>query len=206
MNGLLGKKIGMACIFGEDGSAIPVTMIEVGPCYVTQLKTNETDGYNAVQLGYAPIKEKTLKKPSKGHFAKSGTKALKVLREFRDFEGEEIKLGDELTVELFSVGDRVNVSATSKGKGFAGTMKRHNFHGSQRTHGQSDRMRAPGSIGQSSNPSRVFKGMKMAGRMGNRRVTIKKIQVVRIDPKQNLLVLKGSVPGPKTGMVEIRKV
>ena len=205
MAGILGKKIRMTQIFDEDGTALPVTIISAGPCYVTQIKSQKIDGYDAVQLGYSEVKEKHVKLPQKGHTKKASTNPLKHYREFTPFEDREIKLGDELKVNVFSEGELIEVSGQSKGKGFQGVMKRHNFHGANMTHGQSDRQRAPGSIGQSSNPSRVFKGTKMAGRMGNDRVSIPSVRIVKIDEEKNLIFVKGPIPGGDGSLVELKK-
>ena len=205
MSGLIGKKIGMTRVFSEDGEHIPVTVIKAGPCFVTQIKTQEKDGYDAVQLGFEDVKEKNVTKPRSGHFQKASVSPKRFLCEFKPFANDEVKLGSEVKVDIFSEGEIVTVSGTSKGRGFAGVMKRHNFSGAQMTHGQSDRQRSPGSIGQSSWPSKVFKGMRMAGRMGNDRVTISGLAVVKIDSEKNLLFIKGSVPGSKNGYLEIRK-
>ena len=171
MSGLIGKKIGMTRVFSENGEHIPVTVIKAGPCFVTQIKTQEKDGYDAVQLGFEDVREKNVTKPRNGHFQKASVSPKRIIREFKPFAGDEVKLGAEVTVDIFTEGEKVTVSGTSIGRGFAGVMKRHNFAGAQMTHGQSDRQRSPGSIGQSSWPSKVFKGMRMAGRMGNDRVT-----------------------------------
>lgn len=206
MVGLLGRKVGMTRTFDEDGHDIPVTVLEVGPCCVTQIKTENTDGYSAVQLGFVEKKESRVSKPLQGHFAKAKVKPTYFLKEFRDFELEkEVKLGEEINVSVFTPGDIVSITSRSKGKGFQGVMKRHGFSGSQKTHGQSDRMRAPGSIGQSSYPSKVFKGMKMAGRTGYRRQTMKNLEVVKTIEEQNLLLVKGSVPGSVNNIIEIKK-
>ena len=205
MNGLIGKKIGMTRIFSEGGEHIPVTVVQAGPCYVTQLKTLENDGYEAVQLGFEDVKDKYVNKPRIGHFQKASVSPKRILREFKPFAKDEANIGKEITVDIFEIGDKVTITGTSKGHGFAGVMKRHNFAGAQITHGQSDRQRSPGSIGQSSWPSRVFKGMKMPGRMGNDRVTIPGLVIVKVDAEQNLLFVKGSVPGARNGYVEIRK-
>lgn len=206
MNGLLGKKLGMTSIFKADGTVVPVTLIEAGPCHIVQVKTAERDGYRAVQLGYLPKKEKGLTKAALGHLKKAGVSPLGVLKEFELSGQSEAKPGDTITVERFTAGEKVDISGISKGRGFAGVMKRHHFSGAQRTHGQSDRQRAPGSLGQSSDPSRVFKGLRMAGHMGNARVTAKNLTVVRVDAQKNILAIKGAVPGPNNGFVEIRKV
>ncbi|MBR3442957.1 MAG: 50S ribosomal protein L3 [Bacteroidaceae bacterium] len=204
MPGLLGKKIGMTSVFSADGKNLPCTVIEVGPCVVTQVKTVEKDGYAAVQVGFQEAKEKNTSKPMKGHFAKAGTTPKRHLAEFT-FE-EEHALGDVLTVEFFNDAPYVDVVGTSKGKGFAGVVKRHGFGGvGQSTHGQDDRARKPGSIGACATPSRVFKNLRMAGQMGNERVTTHNLQVIKIIPEHNLLLLKGSVPGCKGSIVTIKK-
>lgn len=203
MAGLLGHKIGMTQIFNEDGIVVPVTVVQAGPCYVTQLKTEESDGYQAAQIGFYEKKEKTVTKPEKGVFDKAGVKPTRYLREFDFSDMAEIKVGDELKADLFKIGDLVRVSGISKGKGFQGTVKRYNFRGGPKSHGQSDRLRAPGSLGQSSYPSRVFKGIKMSGRMGTDRITLKKVVIVRVDTENNLIFLKGSVPGSKNTLLEI---
>ncbi|MDE3059072.1 MAG: 50S ribosomal protein L3 [Bacteroidota bacterium] len=206
MSGLLGKKIGMTSVYDENGISIPCTVIEAGPCYVTQIRTKERDGYEAVQLGFDEKPERLLTKPLQGHFAKANTKALRLLREFRNFNPSELKIGAEVKVDVFAKGDKVSVTAKSKGRGFQGVVKRHHFSGvGMATHGQSDRVRAPGSIGASSYPSRVFRGMRMAGRMGFENVTVKNLVVVKVIPESNLLLVKGSIPGAKNTYVEIRK-
>ncbi|OGU19090.1 MAG: 50S ribosomal protein L3 [Ignavibacteria bacterium GWA2_55_25] len=206
MSGMLGKKLGMTSIFDESGQMIPCTIIEAGPCYVTQIKTKEKDGYDAVQLGYDEINERLANKPMKGHLRKSGVRPLRLLSEFRSFNGTKLELGAELKVDLFQQGDTVDVTGRSKGRGFQGVVKRHHFGGvGMTTHGQSDRVRAPGSIGGSSYPSRVFKGMRMAGRMGGERVTVKNLTVVKVISDSNILIVKGSVPGAINSYVEIIK-
>jgi large subunit ribosomal protein L3 len=205
MSGIIGKKIGMTRLFSETGEHVPVTVIAAGPCAVTQVKTQATDGYDAVQLGFDDVREKLVSKPRKGHFQKASVAPKRILVEFMPFADKEVKAGSEITVDIFSQGDKVTISGTSKGRGFAGVMRRHNFSGAQITHGQSDRQRAPGAIGQSSYPSRVFKGTRMGGRMGNDRVTIKGLQVVKVDAENNLLMVKGSVPGARNSYLEIRK-
>ena len=202
MKGILGKKIGMTRIFDESGDTVAATLIEAGPCVVVQIKTDEKDGYNAVQLGYAEQKEKRITKPVLGHFKRANVKPHRVLKEFRDMEGE-YKEGDQILSDIFSPGERVNVAGLSKGRGFAGVVKRHGFRGGPKTHGQSDRHRAPGSIGQSAYPKRVFKGIKMAGRMGHKRTTIRNLEVVKVLPDRNLILLKGGVPGARNSIVEI---
>jgi len=205
MIGLIGKKIGMTSIFLEDGTNIPCTVLEVGPCMVTQVKTEESDGYNAVQIAYGEKKEKNTPNPMKGHFKKAGVPFSKVVREVRNCE-LDVNLGDEITLEVFQEGDMVNVSARTKGKGFQGVVKRHGFRGvGMRTHGQHNRERAPGSIGMSSDPSRVYKGMRMAGRMGNVNVKQKNLKVVKVMPERNILFVRGAVPGHKGTFVFIEK-
>ncbi len=203
MSGILGKKIGMTNIFDELGHVVPVTVIEAGPCYVTQVKTLENDGYEAVQVGFGTKKEKRVNKPLAGHVKKANVAAPKRMKEFSGFEGKDLKPGDEIKADIFKPGDRVKVAGISKGKGFTGVMKRHNFGGGPVTHGQSDRLRAPGSLGQSSDPSRVYKGLRMAGQMGNKRLTVKNLRVVRVDAEKNLLFIKGAVPGARNSYVEI---
>jgi large subunit ribosomal protein L3 len=206
MNGLLGKKIGMTSIFDDAGRVVPCTVIEAGPCYVTQIKTKERDGYEAVQLGFDEAKERLVKKPAKGHFAKANAKATRLIREFRGNGVAEVQPGQEIKVDtVFAKGDVVSVIGTSKGRGFQGVVKRHHFGGGFRTHGQSDRERAPGSIGSSSHPSRVFKGLRMAGRMGGTQITVRNLKVVGIIADSNLLLVKGSVPGAINGYLEIHK-
>ncbi len=206
MIGILGKKIGMTSVFDENGEAIPCTVIEAGPCYVTQIKTKEKDGYEAVQLGFDEKKDRLVNKPLKGHFAKAKMKAMRLLKEFSGFNGTPLKMGDEVKVDLFAPGDIVDVSGKSKGRGFQGVVKRHHFGGvGMTTHGASDRVRAPGSIGGSSYPSRVFKGMRMGGRMGFERVTIRNLKVVKVIPESNILIVSGSVPGAINGYLEIEK-
>ena len=205
MSGLIGKKVGMTSIFDENGKNIPCTVIEAGPCVVTQVRTEEVDGYNALQLGFDDKAEKRANKAEKGHYKKAGTSPKKKVVEFRDFEGE-FKLGDTVGVDLFQEGEFVDVIGTSKGKGFQGVVKRHGFGGvGQATHGQHNRLRAPGSIGAASYPARVFKGMKMAGQMGNERVTVQNLRVLKVVPEKNLLVVKGCVPGHKNAYITIEK-
>ncbi len=203
MAGILGLKVGMTQIFDNDGLVVPVTVIKAGPCYVTQIKTKEKDGYNAVQLAFYDAKEKRVTKPLKGHFEKAGVSPKRFLVEFDFGEDHGLKVGDELKVDILKEGTQVKVSGTSKGKGFQGVVKRHHFNGGPKTHGQSDRWRAPGSLGQSSYPSRVFKGLRMAGRMGGKRSTLKNVKVVKVDAENNLLFLKGAVPGARNSLVEI---
>ena len=205
MPGLLGKKIGMTSVFSADGKNVPCTVIEVGPCVVTQVKTVEKDGYEALQLGFKDQKEKHLTKPELGHFKKAGVDPKRHLAEFKGF-GADYKIGDTISVDLFAETEFVDIVGTSKGKGFQGVVKRHGFGGvGQSTHGQHNRLRAPGSIGACSYPAKVFKGMRMAGQMGNERVTVQNLQVVKIIPEHNLLMIKGSVPGSKGSIVIIEK-
>lgn len=204
MPGIIGKKLGMTSIYSAEGKNLPCTLIECGPCVVTQVKTEEKDGYSSVQLGYGDRKEKNTPKALKGHFKKAGTSPKAKLVEFDGFE--EAKLGDEITVEIFQEGSFVDVTGTSKGKGFQGVVKRHNFRGvGDATHGQHNRMRAPGSIGAASYPARVFKGMKMAGQTGSDRVKVGNLQVLKVLAEKNVLIVKGSIPGPKGSYVIVEK-
>jgi large subunit ribosomal protein L3 len=205
MSGIIGKKVGMTSIFDADGKNIPCTVIEAGPCVVTQLRTVDTDGYTAVQLAFSDKKEKNTTGSLKGHFAKAGTTPKRKLVEFKTFEDEKA-LGDTVDVSIFVEGDFVDVVGTSKGKGFQGVVKRHGFGGvGGQTHGQHNRLRAPGSLGASSWPSRVFKGMRMAGRTGGDRVKIQNLQVLKVYTEQNLLVVSGSIPGAKGSYVIVDK-
>lgn len=203
MKEILGKKIGMTRIFEESGEAVPATVIEAGPCPIVQVKTVEKDGYAAYQVGYGSRHANRTTKPMAGHFAKAGVEPTHIVREVR-VDGEELKVGGKLEVGLFKIGDRVDVTGTSRGLGFAGTMKRHHFSGGNKTHGQSDRWRAPGSIGQSSYPSRVFKGMRMSGKMGHDTVTILNLRIVRIIEEENLMIVRGSVPGKAGSLLKVR--
>ncbi|MBT5273472.1 MAG: 50S ribosomal protein L3 [Flavobacteriales bacterium] len=205
MPGLIGKKIGMTSVFSEEGKNIPCTILEVGPCKVTQIKTEEVDGYSAVQLGFAEQKESRVSKAALGHFKKADSAPLKKLVEFpADFS--EVALGDTMNVEMFEEGDFVAVVGTSKGKGFQGVVKRHNFRGvGDATHGQHNRLRAPGSIGAASYPARVFKGMRMAGQMGNARVKVENLQVLKVLADKNMIVVKGAVPGANNSYITIEK-
>lgn len=206
IKGMIGKKVGMTQIFDEQGNVIPVTVIQAGPCYVTQIRTDERDGYMAVQLGYSETKAKRLTKGQLGHLQRSSLPALRHLREFRvrnhDLSG--LTEGQEIKVDVFEKGEMVDVIGTSKGRGFAGTIKRHGFHRQPKTHGQSDRERAPGSVGMCATPGRTLKGQRMAGRMGNDRVTMQNLEVVVVDPENNLLAVRGSIPGARGGIVLIR--
>ena len=205
MPGMLGKKLGMTNIYSEDGRVFPVTVLEVGPCNVVAIKTKEKDGYEALQLGFGKKKEKHMNKPQIENYKKLNLTPSAFLREFKSFDISEYKIGDVITADIFAEGDVVKVSAKSKGKGFQGVMKRHGFSGGQRTHGQGDRERAPGSIGQSSYPSRVLKGMRMAGRTGHKRITTSGLKVVKVINEKNLVLVKGSVPGAINTIVEIKK-
>ena len=205
MSGIIGKKIGMTSLFNEEGKNIPCTVIQAGPCSVLQVRTEEVDGYSAIQLGFDDKSEKNVGKALAGHFKKAGSTPKAKLVEFRN-GFENVSLGDEVKVNLFAEGEFVDVTGTSKGKGFQGVVKRHGFGGvMQQTHGQHNRLRAPGSIGAGSDPSRVFKGLRMAGRMGGEQVTVQNLQVLKVDKEQNLLIVKGAVPGAKNSYVIIRK-
>jgi large subunit ribosomal protein L3 len=206
MSGIIGKKLGMSSIFGNDGEIIPVTVIQAGPCKVVNIKTKEKDGYEAFQLSFGERKEKHTSKPFAGQFKSSGVVPSKFLKEFRSFNLSDYKVGDQIGAEFFVEGEKIKVRGKSKGKGFQGVMRRHNFGGvGGTTHGQSDRLRAPGSIGSSSYPSRVFKGMKMAGRMGYENITISGLKVVKVIPEQNLIFVKGAVPGAVNTILELIK-
>ncbi len=206
MPGIIGKKIGMTSIFADDGSLIPVSVVEAGPCTVFAKRELDKDGYEALQLGFGSKKEKRVNKPQLEQYKKHNLKAPKVLKEFRNFNVKEFNVGDIITVELFNIGDKVKVTGRSIGKGFQGVMKRHGFGGvGGTTHGQKDRLRAPGSIGQSSYPSRVLKGTRMAGRTGNAKVTTKGLKVIKVIPDKNLILIKGAIPGANESIVEINK-
>ena len=202
--GLIGRKIGMTQIFEDDGSATTVTLLEAGPCFVSLVKTVETDGYAAIQLAFGEVKPKRLTQGQLGHLKKNELPPVKFIREFRTKENS-VNPGDVVKVDIFAAGERVDVIGTSKGKGFAGAVKRYHFNGGPRTHGQSDRLRAPGSSGSGTTPGRVFKGKRMPGRMGNERVTSSNVRVVLVDAERNLLAVHGSVPGPKGGIVVIKE-
>lgn len=202
VRGLIGRKLGMTQIFDEQGLARPVTVIEAGPCVVTQVRSQETDGYEAVQLGFGIAKR--LNKPEAGHVRASGHQ-VKTLREFKADDYGAIEVGQVFKADTFAAGEVVDVTGTSKGRGFQGGMKRHGFRGGPKTHGQSDRARAPGSIGSSATPGRVFKGLKMAGHMGHERVTVQNLRILRVDAERNLLLVEGSVPGPSKGTLLIRR-
>ena len=201
VQGLLAKKLGMTQVFEDDGKVVPVTVLRVGPCVVTQIRTDEHDGYKAVQLGFE--ESKRLNSPQRGHQRPAGS-SLRYLREVRSDDVEDYEVGQVINCSIFEPGQKVDVTGTSKGKGFAGVVKRHHFSGGPKTHGQSDRHRAPGSIGSSATPGRVFKGMRMAGRMGNETKTILNLDVQHVDDEKNLVLVKGSVPGANNGLVFIR--
>ncbi|MEE9285147.1 MAG: 50S ribosomal protein L3 [Dehalococcoidia bacterium] len=198
--GIIGKKLGMTQVFAEDGTAVPVTAIEAGPCTIVQVKTQENDGYQSVQLGFGH--RKRLNRPLAGHL--KGLGSFRTLREFRVDDLDSYEVGQEVDVSIFSEGDTVDVTGRSRGMGFAGGVKRHHFHGGPKTHGQSDRHRAPGAIGAGTTPGRVLKGLRMAGHMGDERITTQNLKVVRVDPQRNLLLLRGAVPGAKNGLITIR--
>ena len=201
LQGFLGKKIGMTQLFREDGRVVPVTVIEAGPCVVTQVKTKETDGYEAIQLGYGDVKRRN--KPEAGHLKDS--RLSRYLREVTTNDTSEFTVGQTIGVDIFQAGEKIDVIGKSKGRGFAGTMKRWDFGGGPRTHGQSDRARAPGSIGGGTTPGKVYKGLKMSGHMGNRRITVKGLEIVEIDAERNLLMIKGGIPGATNSLVQIRR-
>jgi large subunit ribosomal protein L3 len=205
MNTLLGRKLGMTRIFTEEGLSIPVTVIEAGPCPVVAVRSEAKEGYNALQIGFGKRRANLFRKPELGHFNKAGVEPTRYLREVRMDDTGEIKIGDVFTVDIFKPGEKVDIAGTSIGKGFAGVMKRHHFQGANVTHGQSDRTRAPGSIGQSSYPSRVFRGQRMGGHMGNETVTVAGLSVVRVIPEENLILVKGAVPGKANTLLKIRK-
>jgi len=204
MTGILGKKVGMTQLFDEKGEVVPVTVIEAGPCFVTQVKTEVNDGYQAIQLGFEVTKVKRLTKGQQGHLQGNDLPMLRYLRELRVKDDTSFKVGQKITVDIFEVGGRVDIVGKTKGRGFAGTIKRHGFHRQPKTHGQSDRERAPGSIGATTGTGRVFKGKHMPGRMGNVRVTSENLVVALVDSERNLLAVRGSVPGPKGGLVLVK--
>ena len=205
LKGLIGRKIGMTQIFDESGRAIPVTLLEAGPCFVSQIKNAETDGYSAVQLAFGEVKPKRLSKAELGHLKTNNLPPVRVLREFRTKKLEDINPGDELKASVFATGEYVDVIGTSKGKGFAGAMKRHGFHGGPASHGQSDRQRSPGSSGSGTTPGRVYKGKRRPGHMGDVQVTSSHIRIAMVDPERNLIAVQGSVPGAKGGTVVIKE-
>lgn len=204
--GIMGYKLGMTRIFRTDGSAVPVTVVAAGPCPVTQIKTQDSDGYNALQLAFDEVPERKVNKPKVGHLAKSGVAPSRHLREFRLEDVSSYELGQEITVDIFELRERIRVTGTSKGKGFQGPMKRHNFHGMPASHGHEKVHRSTGSVGHATFPGKVWKGKKMAGQMGNERVTIKNAEIVDIRPEEGIILIKGNVPGPKNGLVMLRKM
>ncbi len=205
MKGLIGKKVGMTQIFDDDGNAVPVTVIQAGPCYVTQVRTEKRDGYVAVQLGFGETKPQRLTQGQLGHLRRNNLPALRYLREFRVKNGElDVEEGSSINVDVFEKGERVDVVGTSKGRGFAGTIKRHHFNRGPKTHGQSDRERAPGSVGMNSYPGKTLKGQRMGGHMGDERVTIQNLEVIVVDPERHLMAVRGSVPGTNGGIVMIK--
>jgi large subunit ribosomal protein L3 len=204
INGLLGRKLGMMQVFSERGEVVPVTVIAAGPCVVTQVRTPERDGYAAVQIGYEEVPARKLTLPQQGHLRPAG-QLVRYLREFAADNPQEHQPGEIVNVEMFQPGQKVDISGNSKGRGFAGVVKRHGFRGGPKTHGQSDRHRAPGSIGAGTTPGRVWKGQKMAGRMGGKRVTVQNLEVVEVVPEKNLILVKGSVPGARNGLLQIRR-
>ncbi len=204
MKGIIGRKLGMTQVWNEAGQVLPVTVIEAGPCVVVQKKTPETDGYFALQLGFKEKNPRRVNRPLAGHFKKAGVTPQYVLKEFRDMRLEQDEPGTTVDVSIFNVGEKIKVTGFSKGRGFTGVMKRHGFHGGHRSHGKSDQLRASGSIGASAYPSRVWPGQRMAGRHGNRRVTVRNLEIVAIDTEKNLLMVKGAVPGPRNGYLFLR--
>ena len=205
VNGIIGRKVGMTQIFEDSGEAVPVTVIEAGPCPIVQLKTQEKDGYQAVQLGFGEQKESRINKPKRGHLAKAGVDSSFALREFRVQSLDDVSVGNVVDASVFSEGELVDVTGTSKGRGFSGVVRRWNFSGGKKSHGGEQDLRRPGSIGASATPSRVFKGKRMAGRHGAKRHTVQNLPVIQADPERNLLVVKGAVPGPPNGLLLIRK-
>ncbi|MGE3268331.1 MAG: 50S ribosomal protein L3 [Chloroflexota bacterium] len=205
IQGILGRKLGMTRLFDATGVATATTIVEAGPCFVTQIKTLGSDGYEAVQLGFEQVRDKKLNSPERGHLKSSGVPSVRTLREVPVSDLEDVSLGDRIDASMIRQGERVDVVGTSKGKGFAGVMKRHNFRGGPKTHGQSDRWRAPGSIGSGTTPGRVMKGMRMAGHMGDERVTVQNLEVIRVDPERNLIAIRGAIPGPRGGLIMIKK-
>lgn len=204
MKGILGKKIGMTQVFTEEGQVVPVTVVEAGPMSVVQVKTNDIDGYNAIQIGYSDVKEKNVNKPLKGHFNKAQVELKKHLTEFRSDDVDGFNVGDELKVDLFETGDMIDVSGISKGKGFQGVIKRYGQSRGPETHG-SHYHRRPGSMGAASSPSRVFKGKKLPGHMGHKKVTVQNLEIIKVDTENNLLLVKGAIPGPKGGLLTIKE-
>lgn len=205
MSAILGRKLGMTSVFDETGNSIPVTVIQAGPCFVTQVRSQDKDGYDAVQIGFEEVKPKRLNRPETGHLKKAGVKPMRHLREFRSADLTGMEPGSEVKCSLFKAGDKVKISGTSKGRGFSGVMKRHGFHGFKATHGVHESYRGGGSVGAASDPSRTFRNMKMAGQYGNERVTVRGLQIVMVDAERNLLLVKGAVPGARNGLLEIQK-
>jgi len=205
MSAILGRKLGMTMVFDDKGMCIPVTVIEAGPCYVTQIKSKDRDGYEAVQLGFQEAKPARVNRPETGHLKKAGVKPVRHLREFKSAVLKSFELGSQVTCEIFKAGDKVKISGTSKGRGFTGVMKRHNFSGFKASHGVHESYRGSGSVGASSDPSRTFKNWRMAGQCGNARVTVSNLKVVAVDAERNLLLVKGAVPGARNGLLEIQK-
>lgn len=204
MRGILGKKVGMTQLFDEKGNVVPVTIIEAGPCYITQVKTTESDGYNAIQLAFEEVAERKLSKGERGHLQKAGVPILRQVREVRSTEPPAHTLGDVIKADIFQEGDIVDVIGISKGRGFAGAVKRHGFSGGPKTHGQSDRHRATGSRGAGTTPGHTFPGTRAPGHMGNQRVTVQNLKIALVDPERNLIAIRGAVPGPRTGLVFVR--
>ena len=204
MRGILGKKVGMTQLFDEKGNVVPVTIIDAGPCYITQVKTTESDGYNAIQLAFEEVAERKLSKGERGHLQKAGVPTLRQVREVRSTEPPAHTLGDVIKADIFQEGDIVDVIGISKGRGFAGAVKRHGFSGGPKTHGQSDRHRATGSRGAGTTPGHTFPGTRAPGHMGNQRVTVQNLKIALVDPERNLIAIRGAVPGPRTGLVFVR--
>ncbi len=204
IQGILGRKLGMTRLFDATGAATATTIVEAGPCFVTQVRTLASDGYEAVQLGFEQVRSNKLTRPERGHL-KDGVPPVKTLREVPVTDVDDVNVGERIDISMLVAGERVDVVGQSKGKGFAGVMKRHNFRGGPKTHGQSDRWRAPGSIGSGTTPGRVMKGMRMAGHLGDDRVTVQNLEVIRVDPERNLIALRGAVPGPRGGLIVIKK-
>ncbi len=205
MKTLFGKKVGMTRIFDDAGNMVPVTVVKADPHTVLDTRTREKHGYDAIRVAFGDIRKKLVNKPAEGQFKKAGVEPMRHVRELRIGEGDEYNIGDKLSVDIFTPGDKVKVTGISKGLGFQGTVRRHGFGGGPKTHGQSDRLRAPGSIGQSSYPSRVLKGMRMAGHMGNEKVTVKNLRITAVEPEHNLLLIRGAVPGKPGGLLRIEK-
>ncbi len=206
MNAMIGRKIGMTQVFGESNVMVPVTVLEVGPCVVTQIRTKDKDGYSAVQLGFGSKKPGKVNKPTSGHLAKAKAQPVQVMQEFRVDDTAGYQLGQVITADIFAAGDKIKISGTTKGKGTAGVMKRHKFHGGPASHGQTDRDRHPGSIGSGTSPGRVYPGMKMAGHMGDEKFSVRNLKVVKVDQSKNIILVKGAVPGAPDGIVSIHKI